>query len=147
MLRKLNPKVLFVTVAGALVLGATPVALATTNTNSNDTFSATASIECATCGDRAYAEAGDTIVIGGSVSNITRRQEKTLLTVTLTGPDGVIYSSSSPVSLGPGKAITKASSYIVSSADAPGTYTLTVTIDGVSPVSGSITVGPVAAAA
>jgi hypothetical protein len=146
MIRKLNPKVVFAAVAGALVLAATPVALAETVTNANATFSAVSSLDCATCGDRGYALAGDTIVASGSVANLTRHQEKTLLTVTLTGPNGVLYASSSPVSLGPGKVISKVASYAVSDADAPGLYTLTVTIDGVAPTSASLWVGAPAAA-
>jgi hypothetical protein len=146
MTRKLTPKALFAAVAGALVLAATPAALADTTTNSNATFTATASMDCSTCGDRGYALAGDTIMLSGSVGNITRRQEKTLLTVTLSGPNGVLYTSSSPVSLGPGKTIAKAASYAVSDADAPGLYTLTVTIDGVAPTSASYQVGAPAAA-
>jgi hypothetical protein len=140
MTRKLNLKTFFATAVGALVLAATPAALATTGSNSNDTFSATASLVCSSCADGANARAGDTIVASGSVANITRHQEKTILTVTLSGPNGVIYSSSSPVSMGPGKTIAKAATYTVSSSDAPGEYALTVTIDGVAPTTGSITV-------
>ena len=134
-------KLLCVTVVGAGILALTPAALATTSSSSNDTFAATASLLCATCADGANAQAGDTITIGGSVSNLTRKQQKTTLAVTLTGPDGsVLYANSSSSSLGPGKTTSRDGKYVLSSADAPGTYTLTVQIDGVS-TSAELTVG------
>jgi uncharacterized protein (DUF58 family) len=113
-------KILVLTgIVGALTLGGTALA-ATASASQNPELTVSLDIS------PDQATIGDTVTVAGSVVSNASRPKHALITASLEGPNGLIYSISRSVLLVPGKEYALQYSFPVPEGTAAGTYTATL---------------------
>jgi hypothetical protein len=115
---------LFVAAVGALALGV-PAALATTASDTENGITVTVSLSDT-------ATAGEEFTVAESIENANTRARLVLVTQTLAGENGVLFSFRYPLIIPAGKTLAFDLTFTFPANVPPGTYSLTLSAGGAS---------------